>query len=121
MSATTQTPKYTFFATDHFQTRLKRIKRRDPSGYLRIRQVINRVLENPAEADGKMIGLHHGRLKKYVGRGEYRLIYYYCEKCIKANERLSEDCGYCTRVDDNSVIFFDVYHKNESHKLKHGS
>ena len=27
-------------------------------------------------------------------------------------------CGHCDIVQDNSVIFFEVYHKNEMKKLK---
>ena len=59
-----------------------------------------------------MHGVYHGRLKKYVGRTEYRLIYNWCRECRKA-KKLNLHCGLCREVSDNSVIFFDVYHKNE--------
>lgn len=112
---------YVFFPTDHFQTRLETVRQHDPPGYKRIRKVIERILHDPADADGRMVGLHHGRLKKYVGRREYRLIYNWCEACAKMSAREIDKCGHCTRVEDHSVVFFDVYHKNELARMKlHG-
>jgi hypothetical protein len=111
-------PIYTCYPTKHFTVRLKKIKSRDPQGHTRINSVINRLLENPDIADGRMTDTHHGRFKKYVGRREYRLIYYYCELCRKHNKRLEKKCGHCELVTDNSVIFFEVYHKNEKKNLR---
>ena len=111
-------PFYSYYPTHNFIVRLKKIKRRDPQGHDRIHEVIERLLENPDDADGRMHGIHHGRFKKYVGRREYRLIYYYCELCRKQNRHLEEKCGHCEIVQDNSVIFFEVYHKNEMKKLR---
>lgn len=108
---------YRYYPTDHFSSRLERIRKVDPQGHERIWKVMHRLLENPADADGKMHGLHHGRLKKYVGRRDYRLIYHWCELCRKESRRLEERCGHCDEVTDHSVIFFDVYHKNEINKL----
>ena len=111
-------PLYTYYPTEYFTVRLKKIKRRDPNGYTRIHEVIHRLLENPDAADGRMHGTHHGRFKKYVGIREYRLIYYYCELCRKQNKRLEDKCDHCEIVEDNSVIFFEVYHKNEKKNLR---
>jgi len=111
-------PPYSYYPTRYFIARLKKIKRKDPLGHSRIQEVIERLLETPDAADGRMVGIHHGRFKKYVGRRDYRIIYYYCELCRKQNKRLEEKCGHCEIVQDNSVIFFEVYHKNELKKLK---
>jgi mRNA-degrading endonuclease RelE of RelBE toxin-antitoxin system len=111
-------PHYTYYPTKKFTDRLDKIKHRDPQAYSRINEVIDRLLENPGAADGRMHGNHHGLFKKYVGRGDYRLIYYYCELCRKQNQRLEEKCRDCDIVEDNTVIFFEVYHKNEKKKLK---
>ena len=108
---------YLYQATEHFSDRLNRIKEQDPTGYKRIRKVIDRMLVNPDNADGQMHGAHRGKFKKYVGRGEYRLIYYYCELCRKANRRLADVCEGCEAIPDRSVVFFDVFHKNEKNKL----
>ena len=83
----------------------------------RVQTVIDRLLQNPSDADGVMHGTHHGKYKKYVGRRDYRLLYYYCELCRKAERRLPDVCADCAAIADNSVIFFDVYHKNEKEKL----
>ncbi len=110
--------KFTFYPTDRFSARLEKIKKQDPPGHGRIMKVIERLLQIPGDADGVMHGLHHGRLKKYVGRRDYRLIYHWCELCRKENQRLEDKCGHCEKVSDHSVIFFDVYHKNELAHLK---
>jgi hypothetical protein len=108
---------YLFQATELFEARLSRIRGNNPGGYERIKKVIDRILVNPDIADGQMHGAHRGKFKKYVGRREYRLIYYYCELCRKANRRLEKGCKNCEAMPDRSVIFFDVFHKNEKDKL----
>lgn len=110
--------QFLYHPTPQFTAKLERLGRQDPPGHRRILKVIERLLERPDDADGWMRGLHHGRLKKYVGRRDYRLIYHWCELCRKANKKLAEQCGFCHQVQDRSVIFFDVYHKNELDDLK---
>jgi len=110
-------PSYIYQPTEHFLSRLEKIRGQDPRGYRRVRKVIDRLLENPADSDGRMHGSHRDKFKKYVGRGEYRILYYYCELCRKANLRLLEECRRCRTIPDNSVMFFDVFHKNEKAKL----
>ena len=113
--------QFLYKPTHHFLARLEEVKKNDPAGYKRIMKVIDRLLANPADADGKMQGLYHGRLKKYVGRDDYRLIYQHCQVCRKENRRQEESCPTCPALPDQSVIFFDLYHKNESKKFKHSS
>lgn len=104
--------------TDLFSKKLEKVKQSDPPGYKRIRLVVDRLVADPDEADGKMSGLYHGRYKKYVGRRDYRIIYYWCRLCRKENRRLEKQCDDCDTIPDNSVIFFDLYHKNEMKKFK---
>ena len=108
---------YQFKPTEQFVEKFKALKSIDPSGYKRISKVIERLLVNPDDADGKMHGLYNGRLKKYVGRSGYRIIYYWCELCRKENRRLKKNCGNCSKIPDHSVIFFDVYHKKDRKKM----
>ena len=103
---------FTYHPTEKFTVKLENIGRRDPGGHERIQQVIDRLLDHPDDADGWMPGVHHGRLKKYVGRRDYRLIYHWCEQCRKEARKM-EHCGNCGQVTDHSVVFLDVYHKNE--------
>jgi len=110
---------YLYQATEHFELRLDKIRENNPGGYERIRKAIDRILVKPDMADGQMHGPHRGKFKKYVGRREYRLIYYYCELCRKANRRLESVCQDCETIPDQSVIFFDVFHKNEKDKLNY--
>ncbi len=53
---------YTYHPTREFTLKMEKISRSDPPGHERIRQVIDRLLENPADADGWMHGVHQGRL-----------------------------------------------------------
>ncbi|PLX85287.1 MAG: toxin [Desulfuromonas sp.] len=113
-------PEQTFLynPTCDFTSKLEKIKKQDPPGYNRIVQVIDRLLENPGDADGKMHGVYHGRLKKYVGRSNYRLIYHWCKTCRKENKKQEDRCSNCDSIPDHSVIFFDVHHKNRQNNLK---
>jgi hypothetical protein len=111
--------RYLYQPTERFSARLNKIKEVDPAGYKRIRNVVDRLLANPEDTDGQMHGAHRGKLKKYVGRQGYRLIYYYCELCRKANQWLEDVCERCETMPDRSVIFFDVFHKNEKEKLNY--
>ena len=110
-------PQFIYFPIPAFTAKMAKIEKHDPPGHTRILGVIDRLLNNPSDADGWMHGGHHGRLKKYVGRRDYRLIYHWCELCRKEGMKLEEKCGFCHEVEDNSVIFFDVYHKNEANRV----
>lgn len=110
---------YRFFPTLSFSRKLSKIRKKDHPGYLRIRKVISRLLENPSDADGVMHGIHHGRYKKYVGRRDYRIIYVWCELCRKQRYKLADACHNCEHLADRTVVFFDIYHKNELAVLKH--
>jgi len=103
---------YNYQPTATFSTKFEKISHRDPHGHSHILQVIDRLLVTPEDSDGTMHGVYQGRHKKYVGRSEYRLIYNWCKQCRKA-KKLREHCGSCGEVTDHSVIFFDVYHKNQ--------
>ncbi len=107
--------------TEAFSRKLEKVKHSDPLGYKRIRQVVERLITEPDDADGKMHGLYRGRFKKYVGKGDYRIIYYWCKLCRKENRRLEKECDDCQTIPDNSVMFFDLYHKNEMKKFKKNS
>jgi len=115
MSAT-----YLYKPTAEFARKLERIQFDDPPGHARILKVIDRLLENPDDADGTMHGRYRGRLKKYVGRNDYRLIYAWCHLCLKANKKYEAGCQSCEAISDNSVIFFDLYHKGDSTRVYHG-
>ncbi len=108
---------YLYKPTEIFAQKLERVKTSDPPGFERIIKVRDRLLVNPDDADGKMHGLYNGRFKKYVGRSGYRIIYYWCLLCRKENKRLDKTCDHCEKIPDQSVIFIDLYHKNESKKI----
>ena len=108
---------YLYYPTREFEEKLEKISKNDPHGFSRIRKVIERILANPEDADGRMHVRHHARFKKYVGRKDYRLIYEWCELCRKMNRKMAERCGNCHEIADHSVVFFDVFHKNEMARI----
>lgn len=108
---------FSFQATSHFARKLADLARNDPSAHRRVKGIIDRILERPQENDGQLHGIHRGRLKKYVGRSGWRLVFDWCRACRKANRRQAEACELCGTVPDNSVIFFDLFHKNEAARL----
>lgn len=110
-------PTFTYLPTPAFAAKLGKIEKIDHSGHRRILDVIARLLEKPEDADGWMHGVHHGRLKKYVGRSGYRLIYHWCEACRKEGIKMAAACSFCPEVADHTVIFFDLYHKNEADRI----
>lgn len=108
---------YRYEATEHFRKRLEKIRETDSEGHRHIMKVVDRILDSPSDADGRMHGRHRAWFKKYVGRGDYRILYYYCELCRGAGRRLHDACRNCDSLPDNSVVFFDVFHKNEKERL----
>ena len=108
---------FIYHPTRTFENKLKKISKSDPQGFSRIKAVVERILQRPGNADGRMQIRHHARYKKYVGRKDYRIIYEWCEVCRKANLKREEKCGRCEEIADHSVVFFDVYHKNEMDKI----
>ncbi len=110
--------KYIYRPMPYFNRKLDQVRHTDPPGFGRINKVIERLLDDPGNADGKMHGIYDGKYKKYVGRRDYRLIYHWCRLCRKENKRLEHKCEGCDELPDNSVIFFDLYHKKDKKKLK---
>ena len=108
---------FNYCPTRVFSAKLTRLEKTDPPGFRRVRSVIARILANPEDADGRMHGKHHRRFKKYVGRSDYRLIYEWCELCRKTARKVTERCDNCHELPDHSVVFFDVFHKNEAANL----
>lgn len=110
--------KLLYQPTDLFIKKLDQVKITDPPGYKKVQQVIDRLLHAPGNSDGKMTGIYNGRLKKYAGRRDYRIIYHWCKLCRKENRRIENKCENCSIIPDNSVIFFDLYHKKDKKKFK---
>ncbi len=107
-----------YYPTNHFKRQLEHLERDDINSFKRVSKVIDRLLVDPTNADGKMRGIYDGRLKKYVGRADYRIIYHWCSQCRKEKMHLTNSCGQCGKIPENSVIFFELYHKKDMKKLQ---
>jgi hypothetical protein len=90
--------KLLYQPTDLFSKKLDQVRVTDPPGYKRVQKVIDRLLFTPGNADGKMTGVYNGRLKKYAGRQDYRIIYHWCQLCRKENSRVQNKCRNCPNL-----------------------
>ena len=108
---------FAYHPTRVFAERLQALEHTDPVGHRHVRRTIERLLRNPEASDGTMTGPHHGKLKKYAGRSGYRLIYNWCRSCRRANQHLHAACEACDTIADHSVVFLDLFHKSDHHKL----
>lgn len=109
--------RFHFYSADYFKKSLSRIQKADPDGARRIVAVMERLLENPAETDGMLTGPRRGLMKKYVGKSGYRLIYKWCQSCKKLAGEIRRDCPDCGQLGNESVVFFDVFHKADAARL----
>lgn len=113
-----QQAEHFYYPTTTFKRKREHLERKDSKGYQRVSRVIDRLLHDPTNADGRMRGIYDGRLKKYVGKADYRIIYHWCSHCREEKMHLSNGCGKCDTIPDNSVVFFDLYHKKDMKKLQ---
>lgn len=101
---------YSYHAAQIFSDKLEMIRLNDPQGHEQIRELIESLLTDPSESGNSMHCVYQGRLKKYLGSRDYRIIYHSCNNCRKA-KRLRAHCGSCGAVNDLSLVFEDVFHK----------
>lgn len=107
-----------YLPTELFTKKLTSLEKMNHVGYVRVSKVIDRLLIQPQNSDGIMKGIYDGRLKKYVGKKDFRIIYHWCKQCRQEKMfRVKEKCVGCDEMKDNSVIFFDLYHKSDMKKL----
>ena len=57
-------PPFIYYPIPAFTAKMAKIEKHDPPGHTRILGVIDRLLNNPSDADGWMHGGQHGRLKE---------------------------------------------------------
>ena len=107
---------YNLHHTELFSRKLRKIKQHDLVGFGRVEKTLARLSSAPGESDGKMQGPHRGKLKKYAGRGGYRIIYNWCDSCRKSRHHLEGKCSSCGKIPDNSVVLHDIYHKSDAQK-----
>lgn len=93
----------------------KQIKSIPPSDLKRINLVISRLVNNPDNHDGTLGYDRAGKFKKYVGKSGYRIVYYYCEKCIKLQHEEMMGCENCKDVPENSLILFEIFRRSQGY------
>ncbi len=107
---------YNLHHTETFSRKLRKIKQHDLVGFERVEKTLERLAAAPGETDGVLHGPHRGKLKKYVGRGGYRIVYNWCDSCRKSRRHLADKCSFCGEIPDNSVVLHDIYHKSDAEK-----
>jgi len=102
---------YQRYETELFREQLARIRRSDKRTAEQIDQVVDRILANPHNWDGLLKGPRAGQCKKKAVKKKYRIIYRFCELCLKLNKRKCSDC----ELPDDAVILREVFPRAEGY------
>lgn len=105
-----------------FDKSIKKIKKQAPSRVKRIEQVVNFLIKNPETFDKPLTGKRNYKLEKYVGKKDYRILYRYCNYCIKHKQKDVETCRDCKEVlkSGGGIMFLDIFKKNTANTKKKG-
>jgi len=102
---------YKRYETELFTEQLQRIRCADRTVAQRIDKILNRILKNPEIYDGLLKGPRAGQCKKRAVDEKYRIVYKYCELCLKLNKEKCADCD----LPDDAVIFREVFRRDEGY------
>lgn len=79
-----------------------------------IEETIQKIIDNPESNDGSLRGPRAGTLKKKFAKKHYRMTFRYCSYCVAINKVRCDDCVNEGR-DMDSVIFIDVFHRDDGY------
>jgi hypothetical protein len=102
---------YKRYETELFAEQLQRIRHADKATAERIDKVLSRLIRNPEAYDGLLKGPRAGQCKKRAVDQKYRIVYKYCELCLKLNKEKCSDCD----LPNDAVIFREVFRRNEGY------
>jgi mRNA-degrading endonuclease RelE of RelBE toxin-antitoxin system len=95
--------------TDVFAKNFKKLAKKDGALRKRVEAEIEEMKNDPYRNSRELIGEFLG--KRRVRIGSHRLIYAICEECRKKKHDLVLACYGCKEKDDNSIIYFDLVHR----------
>ncbi len=93
------------YETELYQEQFKKIQKQDGAAAERIEAAAQRLVQYPHTYDGALKGPWSGHLKKYVGKNKYRIVFKYCEHCLKTTKEKCQDCT----LPDNAVVLCAVF------------
>jgi hypothetical protein len=100
------------YETQLFQEQLEDIRRSDKNAAQRIDKVLDRIVQTPQLNDGQLRGPRSGKFKKKAVDQKYRIVFSYCQFCIKTKK---ERCECCKQRPDDSVILEEVFPRSEGY------
>lgn len=100
------------YETQLFQEQLRDIRQRDKQAGHQIDRVLERIVSNPELNDGQVKGPLSGHFKKKAVGRKYRIIFQYCQWCMKAK---NEKCAGCEEREDESVILQEVFLRRDGY------
>ena len=103
--------KFLYRPSEAFADKLDNIKKNDQKGYTRIKQVIDRLLVNPGDADGIMVG----RIHAVAASGEW----VYSEPCTAVVDLPNRQ--FAAGWDVVGVVPGDGFHHRRTAAAGHGA
>jgi mRNA-degrading endonuclease RelE of RelBE toxin-antitoxin system len=104
---------YVPFFSDDFKKHLEKLTRRDN---VLNKRIINQIEDMKNDPYRNSIELSYElKGKRRVKVGDYRLIYAVCSDCRKKGYVKFNQCYDCKSKDDNTIIFFDVFHRSKGY------
>jgi hypothetical protein len=100
-----------------YEKKIKKIKKKDPELFSRIKKVVRRLLLNPQIWDHPYHGSKKCKFVKYVGKDLARILYTWCAYCRSIGCPRINDCFDCAAKTNNTLRVFDVYYKHEARDL----
>ena len=104
---------YDAYFSDDFADHFRKLTKKDGNLKERLQSKIEEMKTEKPRNPLEFVADLKGKWKIRVG--DYRILYAYCEDCQqKGYERLNQ-CLDCGAKSDNSVVFFDVFHRSKGY------
>ena len=103
---------YEPYETELFAAQMQKL--RDKALWDQFNKTVENLIEHPELADSSLRGPRSGSFKKKFFHERYRIIFRYCEYCLKTKKKQCSDCAQESRP-PNSIVFEEVFERGEGY------
>jgi hypothetical protein len=100
------------YETELFMSQMSRFT--DKAVKAGLEDAITKILEHPELSDGQLKGPRAGSFKKKVFQKKYRILFRYCDFCLKVRKVRCSDCAEQKRP-ENSLVFLEAFHRKDDY------
>jgi hypothetical protein len=100
------------YETALFQEQLADIRKSDRNAAEQIDAITTRLVTTPELNDGPLKGSRNLQFKKKAVQKRYRIIFRYCQHCVRTKK---EKCGDCADREDSAVILEEVFFRRDGY------